>query len=95
MQNGHGETASTNGAASPSASHPPAPAPLGAAVRRLPHLLTIDETADVLRVSRRAVERLLHAREIASVRIGRRVFVRADVIDGFVRACTLPALPDD
>jgi excisionase family DNA binding protein len=46
---------------------------------RLPHLLTIDETADLLRTSRRAIYAMIARRQLPGVvRIRRRVLVRAD-----------------
>lgn len=49
-------------------------------------LLTIQETADRLRVGRRTVERFVAGGELASVKVGRRRFIPADALERFLRA---------
>ena len=53
------------------------------AAQHLPHLLTIDETANLLRTSRRAIYAMIARRQLPGVvRIRRRVLVRsADLLD--------------
>jgi excisionase family DNA binding protein len=47
--------------------------------RTLPTLLTVDEAADLLRTSRRAIYMMLERRQLPGVtRIGRRVLFRSD-----------------
>ena len=48
-------------------------------VGRLPRLLTVDEAADLLRTSRRAIYAMIARRQLPGiVRIRRRVLLRAD-----------------
>jgi excisionase family DNA binding protein len=49
-------------------------------------LLTLDEAADRLRISRRTVERLIAAGRIRTVNIGRRRFVTERELEAFVAA---------
>jgi len=49
-----------------------------------PLLLTIPETAEVLAISARTVERLLHRGELARVRIGSSVRVSVRSIESFI-----------
>ena len=51
-------------------------------------LLTLDEVAGRLRVSRRTVERLIDVGRIRPVRIGRRVLVTARELDAYVASLT-------
>ena len=53
--------------------------PDAAAARELPMLLTVDEAADLLRTTRRAIYVMIERRQLPGVvRIRRRVLVRAD-----------------
>ena len=67
----------TSPAIDQSVSHEPPAAP------RLPLLLTIDEAADLLRTSRRAIYAMIARRQLPGVvRLRRRVLVRsADLLD--------------
>jgi excisionase family DNA binding protein len=49
-------------------------------------LLTVPEAADRLRVSRRTLERLIAAREVRPVRIGRRVLVSEREVEVYLAA---------
>ncbi len=49
-------------------------------------LLTIDEVAGKLRVSRRTVERLIAAGRIRPIHVGRRILVTDRELDAFVAA---------
>jgi excisionase family DNA binding protein len=49
-------------------------------------LLTVPEAADRLRVSRRTLERLIAAREVRPVRIGRRVLVSEREVESYLAA---------
>jgi excisionase family DNA binding protein len=52
---------------------------MSAAVTSLPVLLTVDETADLLRTTRKAVYALVERGQLAGVRrLGRRVLVHRD-----------------
>jgi excisionase family DNA binding protein len=58
------------------------PIPAGQA----PLLLTVDETADLLRTTRKAVYALIERRQIPGVtRLGRRVLVRSDELLDWLR----------
>lgn len=48
-------------------------------------LYTVTETADALNIGRRTVWRLLAARQLPSVRLGRSVRVPADAIDALIQ----------
>jgi len=51
----------------------------GSSVGRFPRLLTVDEAADLLRTSRRAIYAMIARRQLPGVvRIRRRVLLRAD-----------------
>ena len=50
-------------------------------------LLTVSESADRLRLSRRTVERLIASGRIRPVRIGRRVLVTERELEAFVASC--------
>jgi excisionase family DNA binding protein len=56
---------------------------MSAAVTSLPVLLTVDETADLLRTTRKAIYALVERGQLAGVRrLGRRVLVdRAELLD--------------
>ena len=49
-------------------------------------LLTVPEAAERLRVSRRTLERLIAAREVRPVRIGRRVLVPEREVEVYLAA---------
>ncbi|WP_280442596.1 helix-turn-helix domain-containing protein [Nocardia brasiliensis] len=53
-----------------------------------PDLLTIPETCARLRLSRWSVYQLIHRRELATVKIGRRRFVPATEVDRFIGQLT-------
>lgn len=46
----------------------------------LPRLLTVDEVADLLRVKRRSVERLIRRGDLASFKAGRRRLIPRDAV---------------
>jgi excisionase family DNA binding protein len=51
----------------------------GHGTRSLPMLLTVDDAADLLRTTRRAIYAMIERRQLPGiVRIGRRVLLRAD-----------------
>jgi excisionase family DNA binding protein len=54
-------------------------------------LLTCDETAELLRCSRRTVERRIAEGELEIVRNGRRVLVTADSLERFLASNTYSA----
>jgi excisionase family DNA binding protein len=47
-------------------------------------LLTTDQVADLLQISRRSVERLEESGQLLSVRIGRLVRYRSEDVDAFI-----------
>jgi excisionase family DNA binding protein len=58
--------------------------------------LTVLEVADVMRVSKMTVYRLLHAGELPGVRVGRSFRVPADALDAYLRSSsTVPGAWDD
>lgn len=58
--------------------------------------LTVVEVADLMRVSRMTVYRLVHAGELPAVRVGRSFRVPQDALDAYLRSSTTvtPGLPD-
>ncbi len=50
-------------------------------------LMTLDDVAEDLRVSRRTVERLVHLGRIRVVRIGRAIRVTPREYDAFIAGC--------
>jgi excisionase family DNA binding protein len=56
----------------------------GTPVAQLEPLLTVDEVADHLRLSSRTIRRLIAAKKLAVVRIGRAVRVRAEAVEALV-----------
>ena len=49
-------------------------------------LLSIDETADAMRISSKTVRRMIDAGRLSYVRIGRRMLLRTMDIDAYIRA---------
>ena len=47
-------------------------------------LLTVQEVADRLRVSRRTVERLMHERRLRPIKVGRRTLITSRELDAFL-----------
>ena len=52
-------------------------------------LLTIDEVAEILRISKWTVYRLAERREIAHVKLGRRLLFTHHAIDRFIESCEM------
>ena len=48
--------------------------------------LTVNEVADLMRVSRMTVYRLVHAGELPAVRVGRSFRVPQDALDAYLRS---------
>jgi len=62
---------------------------------QLPRLLTIEETADLLRTSRRAIYAMIARRHLPGiVRIRRRVLVRADDLLDWLHQKRAPSLKE-
>ncbi len=59
--------------------------------------LTVAEVAEVMRVSRMTVYRLLHSGELPGVRVGRSFRVPQAALDGYLRSSALPTAeaPDE
>ena len=57
-----------------------------------PLLLTVDETAELLRTSRKAIYAMVERSQVPGVtRIGRRVLVRSDVLLDWIRQKSTPS----
>lgn len=57
--------------------------------------LTVAEVADVMRVSKMTVYRLLHAGEMPAVRVGRSFRVPQDALDAYLRSSSFGAHSTD
>ncbi len=56
-----------------------------------PRYLTVEEVADVMRVSKMTVYRLLHSGELPGVRVGRSFRVPEDALEAYLRSsATVP-----
>ncbi len=63
--------------------------------RVLPHLLTVDEAADLLRTTRRAIYAMIARRQLPGViRIRRRVLLRADDLLHWLEQKSAPSLEE-
>ena len=56
-----------------------------------PELLTVVETAKVLRISQGTVRAWVLVRKIPYVKLGSRVLFRRAELDAFIQRCTVPA----
>ncbi len=56
--------------------------------------LTVVEVAEVMRVSKMTVYRLLHSGELPGVRVGRSFRVPADALDAYLRSPVVKPLPE-
>ena len=56
--------------------------------------LTVVEVAEVMRVSKMTVYRLLHSGEMPGVRVGRSFRVPADALDAYLRSSVAKPLPE-
>ena len=60
--------------------------------RTLPLLLTVDEAADLLRTTRRAIYAMIERRQLPGIiRIGRRVLLRADDLLNWLNQKSAPS----
>jgi len=57
--------------------------------------LTVLEVADVMRVSKMTVYRLLHSGELPGVRVGRSFRVPQDALDAYLRSSMSAVVPSD
>lgn len=57
--------------------------------------LTVNEVADLMRVSRMTVYRLVHAGELPAVRVGRSFRVPQDALDAYLRSSTTVEHPGE
>lgn len=57
--------------------------------------LTVVEVADVMRVSKMTVYRLLHSGELPGVRVGRSFRVPQDALDAYLRSSMSSIAPED
>jgi len=63
--------------------------------RVLPHLLTVDEAADLLRTTRRAIYAMIARRQLPGViRVRRRVLLRADDLLHWLEQKSAPSLEE-
>ncbi len=61
----------------------------------LPHLLTADEAASLLRTSRKAVYAMVQRRQLPGVtRVGRRLLFRADALLDWLDQSRVPSLEE-
>lgn len=60
----------------------------------LDDLLTLDQAAQKLHVSRKTIRNWRYERRIPFTRIGRRIYVSAGVVEGILNANAIPALAD-
>jgi excisionase family DNA binding protein len=58
-----------------------------------PRYLTVEEVAEVMRVSKMTVYRLLHSGELPGVRVGRSFRVPQDALDAYLRSSATVPLP--
>jgi excisionase family DNA binding protein len=57
--------------------------------------LTVEEVAEVMRVSKMTVYRLLHSGELPGVRVGRSFRVPQDALDAYLRSSSTVPLPQE
>ena len=57
--------------------------------------LTVLEVADVMRVSKMTVYRLLHSGELPGVRVGRSFRVPQDALEAYLRSSSTVPLPEE
>jgi excisionase family DNA binding protein len=57
--------------------------------------LTVEEVADVMRVSKMTVYRLLHSGELPGVRVGRSFRVPQDALEGYLRSSSTVPQPQE
>ena len=57
--------------------------------------LTVEEVADVMRVSKMTVYRLLHSGELPGVRVGRSFRVPQDALEAYLRSSSTVPLPQE
>jgi excisionase family DNA binding protein len=57
--------------------------------------LTVEEVAEVMRVSKMTVYRLLHSGELPGVRVGRSFRVPQDALDAYLRSSSTVPLPEE
>jgi len=56
--------------------------------------LTVEEVAEVMRVSKMTVYRLLHSGELPGVRVGRSFRVPQDALEAYLRSSSTVPLPE-
>lgn len=54
----------------------------------LPNLLSIEETSEVLRVSKESVKRLLRAKKIKRVKVGNRTLIKEADLELYIESVT-------
>jgi excisionase family DNA binding protein len=57
--------------------------------------LTVEEVAEVMRVSKMTVYRLLHSGELPGVRVGRSFRVPQDALEAYLRSSSTVPLPEE
>ena len=63
--------------------------------RRMPMLLTVDDVAELLRTSKRAIYTMIERRQVPGVvRIGRRVLLRSDELLHWLNQKSAPSLTE-
>lgn len=57
--------------------------------------LTVEEVAEVMRVSKMTVYRLLHSGDLPGVRVGRSFRVPQDALEAYLRSSSTVPLPEE
>ncbi len=56
-------------------------------MENLPQVLTVDETAKILRINRTTAYEMVRQKKIPSIKIGRRIIVPKDVLFKWLESC--------
>lgn len=56
-------------------------------MKQLPHVLTVDETAKILRINRTTAYEMVRQKQIPSIKLGRRIIVPRDALLKWLEGC--------